>query len=54
MENICPNCGDEMWREEVDIGVGTMCGPYHCSSCGWQECDPCEVYEWKEGEPVPF
>jgi len=23
--------------EEVDIGVGTMKGNYHCNFCGWVE-----------------
>lgn len=34
----CPACGsDFMSREEVDIGVGTQYGPWHCMACGWQE-----------------
>ena len=38
-EEICPECGGELWREEVDIGVGLECGPYHCNFCGWIEYD---------------
>jgi len=28
-------CGsNDCWREEVDIGVGTMFGPWNCNACG--------------------
>lgn len=33
----CPDCGSECDREEVDIGVGTQCGPWQCNNCGWKE-----------------
>jgi hypothetical protein len=33
----CPQCNDDCWRDEVDIGVGTQYGPWRCSSCGWYE-----------------
>ena len=33
----CPSCGDECIRDEVDIGVGMMCGPPYCRGCGWSE-----------------
>ena len=32
----CPECGDEAWRDEVDVGVGIIYGPYGCP-CGWSE-----------------
>lgn len=32
----CPGCGEEMSREEVDIGVGIIYGPYGCW-CGYSE-----------------
>jgi hypothetical protein len=35
-ERICPKCGDDCWRESVDVGVGVIYGPYGCS-CGWSE-----------------
>ena len=36
----CPECGSkDIWREEVDIGVGIECGPYMCNDCGWLEYD---------------
>lgn len=35
----CPNCGSEgtLDRESVDIGVGTMYGPWGCHACRWSE-----------------
>ena len=32
----CPICGDNCMRDEVDIGVGTIYGPFGCP-CGWSE-----------------
>lgn len=33
----CPKCGsDDLYREEADIGIGTIYGPCGCS-CGWSE-----------------
>ena len=32
----CPECGSECGRDEADVGVGTMYGPYGCA-CGWSE-----------------
>ena len=34
----CENCGYECYRDEVDIGVGVIYGPWGCS-CGWSEWD---------------
>jgi len=34
----CPHCGDEgIYREEADVGVGVIYGPYGCNACGWSE-----------------
>ena len=34
-EKTCPNCGNpDCWRDEVDVGVGVIYGPYGCP-CGW-------------------
>lgn len=34
----CPKCfSDHVDRDEIDIGVGTQCGPYRCFECGWEE-----------------
>lgn len=35
-EGICPRCGDTCGRDEVDVGVGVIFGPYGCG-CGWSE-----------------
>lgn len=35
----CPRCGGECIRDEVDVGVGVITGPYGCIECGWSE-DP--------------
>lgn len=42
---ICPNCGEACWRDEVDVGVGVMHGPWGCP-CGWSS-DP--GYDLTEG-----
>lgn len=31
----CPRCGEELYRHEVDIGIGTEYGPWGCNDCGW-------------------
>lgn len=33
----CPKCGEECWRDDVDVGVGIIYGPYGCPGCGWSE-----------------
>lgn len=34
----CPKCKEgELIREEVDIGVGTQYGSWHCDRCDWSE-----------------
>lgn len=44
---ICPNCGnDDIYREEADVGVGIIYGPYGCCNCGWSE-DP--IYDSRLG-----
>ena len=42
----CPKCGEECYRNEVDVGVGVIHGTYGCM-CGWSE-DP--RYDASEGE----
>lgn len=37
----CPECGEELDRIEVDIGVGIQYGPAQCYHCGWSETDDC-------------
>lgn len=35
-KHICPNCGYECSREDCNVGVGILYGPWGCS-CGWSE-----------------
>lgn len=50
----CPKCGSEnIYREEADVGVGTVYGPYHCNDCGWVEYDITPVRFVEETE-IPF
>lgn len=35
----CPQCGNECDRDEVDVGVGVITGPWGCYGCGWSEYD---------------
>ena len=35
---LCPNCGEECNRDEVDVGVGVITGPWGCY-CGWSESE---------------
>jgi predicted RNA-binding Zn-ribbon protein involved in translation (DUF1610 family) len=35
----CPKCGDELWRESCDVGVGVVYGPWGCSGCGYSESE---------------
>jgi hypothetical protein len=32
----CPNCGHDCYRDEANVGVGTIYGPWGCP-CGWSE-----------------
>lgn len=31
---VCTCGSDDVWREEVDIGVGVQYGPWSCNACG--------------------
>ena len=33
----CPICNNECDFDEIDIGIGTQKGNYHCDHCGWVE-----------------
>jgi len=55
----CPKCSEELYRDEVDIGVGVIHGPYGCSNCGWSESPeydclngPCEAQKDYPGRVV--
>lgn len=43
----CPKCQQECWRDEVDVGVGWIYGPWGCGNCGWSE-DP--EYDLSNGQ----
>jgi hypothetical protein len=43
----CEKCGEECERDEVDVGVGYVYGPWGCWQCGWSE-DP--RYDSSKGE----
>lgn len=34
---ICPKCREDCDRDEVDVGVGVIYGPWGCYACGWSE-----------------
>lgn len=35
-ESCCPNCGEVgLYRDEADVGVGIIYGPWGCMGCGW-------------------
>jgi hypothetical protein len=36
-ESTCPRCGEEMGRDEADIGIGIIYGPWGCGACGYSE-----------------
>lgn len=44
----CPICGSECDRDEADVGIGIMYGPWGCV-CGWSEQ---EEYN-HAGKPAP-
>lgn len=42
----CEKCGEtELWRDSVDVGVGTIYGPWGCPRCGWSEDDEYDLSE---------
>ena len=43
----CPKCGTECDRDEVDVGIGVVTGPWGCSGCGWSEY---ERYDLSNGQ----
>jgi hypothetical protein len=46
---LCPKCGEECDRDEVDVGVGVLYGPWGCGCCGWSDD---ERYDCSDG-PSP-
>lgn len=46
----CPKCGEECYRDSVDVGVCIIHGPYGCPRCAWSES---EEYDLSDGrDPV--
>lgn len=46
----CPKCGSgNIFREEVDIGVGVLYGPIHCHACDYDES--AEMYGLLDEQP---
>lgn len=43
----CPKCKAECHRDEVDIGVGVIHGPYGCPNCAWSESDEYDLSSGK-------
>jgi hypothetical protein len=43
----CPKCGTDCEREEVDVGVGVISGPWGCFGCGWSENTEYDLSEGK-------
>jgi hypothetical protein len=41
-------CGDECFRDSVDVGVGWVHGPYGCPGCGWSEDSEYDLSEGKD------
>lgn len=39
----CEKCGAECYRDEVDVGVGVIYGPWGCPNCGWSESSDYDV-----------
>ncbi len=33
----CPKCNEECDRDEVNVGVGIIYGPWYCLNCFWHE-----------------
>ena len=39
----CPKCDEDCLRDEVDVGVGIICGPWGCPGCGWSESEDYDI-----------
>jgi|GEM_PF-2889924 len=33
----CPKCSEDCQRDEADVGVRIVYGPWGCPGCGWSE-----------------
>lgn len=39
----CPKCKGDCWQDSVDVGVGTIYGPWGCPDCGWSENEEYDI-----------
>lgn len=46
-EKNCEKCGSKCYRDSVDVGVGTIYGPWGCPECRWSESSE---YDLSEGQ----
>lgn len=46
-QQICPKCHTTCQRDSVDIGVGTIHGPWGCPACAWSES---KQYDLSDGQ----
>lgn len=54
IKKTCPKCGETMYSEGINNGIGYYHPPFHCE-CGWSEmcgyqdkdvCKKCDQYEF--------
>ena len=45
-DDLCPQCGEPLEFDEVDIGVGVLRGNPRCFDCQWVEDDS----DWIRGD----
>ena len=38
----CPKCGGVCDRDEIDVGIGTVCSPWFCPDCHWDQNEECK------------
>jgi predicted nucleic-acid-binding Zn-ribbon protein len=41
----CPKCGGDCSRDDADIGIGIIYGPWGCGNCGWSENPEYDISE---------
>ena len=55
IKKICPKCGETIYSEGIDNGIGYVYPPFHCDECGWVErcgyekignCNKCDQYKY--------
>lgn len=55
IKKTCPKCGEIMYSEGINNGIGYDHPPFHCDECGWAEtcgckdkdvCKKCDQHEF--------